>query len=291
MLQSWRLQAALFVSFGVLVACEPDVVEPTVDIEPTQIEAVQPDTPPEPEVVPQAAPADPAPTIIGQRTDTFNARAEFPFGLAEKAPALDARLREEALFEIEQLGAAADEDAAEGGEYFRPYDLGIEWEITAERGDLISLSGLTYANTGGAHPNYAITGIIHDMVAREDIALLDLFEDREGALSVIVPAVRGVIMREKMVRYGEEGEPTEARITETAESLPDHGRWLRNTFLVGANEGDGIGGFTVVFSPYDIGVYAEGSYEATIGQAVFRDMLKSDYRDLFAGTPAETDSD
>ena len=56
--------------------------------------------------------------------------------------------------------------------------------------------------------------------------------------------------------------------------------------LLPSTEADRIGGLKVLFSPYDLGSYAEGSYEAVIPQALFRDALKPAYRPLFAGEPA-----
>lgn len=273
-------------SIAILAACSPDMAKDpapaegdtaTSNVVATETEAVEPD------VEPQVAEADPLPTILGSTTDTHNARALLPFQLQKLAPKLDQRLRQDALFEFQQIKAMADEDAAQGSEYFRPYEYEIEWTLSAAADTLISVSGYAYSNTGGAHPNHAMAGIIHDIAAGEDVALLDLFKDREAALGVIVPAVREQIMREKMVRYGEVGDPTEDRIMETADSLPEHGRWLSNTALVGSTEDGKIGGFKVMFSPYDIGVYAEGSYEAIIDQDIFDEFLKPEYQPAFAG--------
>ncbi len=275
-----------------LAACGESALEP--DVEPAEIDAqIASPTAPEPivEPEPEPEPAVPLPTIIGQQTDAYSVRAEFPFKLEETAPLLGARLRADAELDFAQLAAMADQDAAKEGEYFRPYDLTVEWTVAATAGDLISVQGQTYSETGGAHGNRLLEGVIHDHAKGEDISLLDLFDDREIALEVLVPLVREQIMVEKMIRYDEKGEPTPQRIVETAESLPDHGRWLSEVILVPSTEASMIGGLKVLFSPYDIGAYAEGSYDATVSQAGFRDVLKDEYQGLFAGEPAPEKAD
>jgi len=263
-------------------------------LEPAEIDAqVAPPTEPEPIVEPEPdpEPAAPLPTIIGQQTEAYSVRAEFPFKLEEVAPRLGKHLREDAELDFAQLAAMADQDAVEGGEYFRPYELTIEWTVAGAAGDLISVEGQTYSETGGAHGNQLLEGVIHDRAKGEDISLLDLFNDPEIALEVLVPLVREQIMREKMIRYGEDGEPTSQRIVETAESLPDHGRWLSEVILVPSTEAGMIGGLKVLFSPYDIGAYVEGPYQATVAQTGFRDVLKDEYQGLFAGEPVRGEDD
>ncbi len=265
-----------------LAACGESAPEPELEL--AEIDA---------QVAPPAAPepAVPLPTIIGQQTDAYSVRAEFPFSLEEIAPHLGTRLRADAELDFAQLAAMAEKAAADGGEYFRSYELTIEWTVVAAAGDLVSVAGRTYSETGGAHGNQLLQGVIHDRAKGEDISLLDLFTERDIALEVLVPLVREQIVSEKMIRYGEEGEPTEQRIVETAESLPDHGRWLSEVILVPSTEAGMIGGVKVLFSPYDIGAYAEGSYDATVSQAGFRDILKDEYQDLFAGEPAPEKAD
>jgi hypothetical protein len=48
-----------------------------------------------------------------------------------------------------------------------------------------------------------------------------------------------------------------------------------------------LGGLVLHYAPYEIGSYAEGAYHITLPQSGFRDMLKPEYRPLFAGEPAE----
>ena len=40
-----------------------------------------------------------------------------------------------------------------------------------------------------------------------------------------------------------------------------------------------------LIGPYQVGPYAEGSYEVTVPQAAFRALLAPAYADEFAGTP------
>ena len=55
--------------------------------------------------------------------------------------------------------------------------------------------------------------------------------------------------------------------------------------LAGSTVDGHFGGVIVYYAPYAIGSYAEGSYQATIPQTLFREDLRPLFRDLFAGDP------
>lgn len=237
----------------------------------------------------QDTPVETAPMLparIEQNSDVAFSSAEFPEQLQIIAPRLDARLRADARadFDMIELEAQTYKDA--DPDYFMPYGLGHTWTLLGAAGDLVSLHGLSYYNTGGAHPNYSISGLIYDRSNDQVVDVLDLFSGREAAIARLVPLVRAEIVAEKQNRYAASG-MSDADIAADVESgLPDSGLWLTQAALTASTEGDVFGGLEVYFSPYELGSYAEGAYEAGVSQAAFRDLLKPEYRTLFAGEPA-----
>ncbi len=238
---------------------------------------------PEPEVQIETKPK--LPVRIEQNSEAAFSSAEFPEQLQVIAPLLDARLRAEARMEFEIIELEAQTYKAADPEYFRPYGLGYTWTLHQSVGDLVSLHGLAYYNTGGAHPNYASLGLIYDRASEQDLDLLDLFSDREAARARLVPLVRAEIVAQKRERYADRGMSDIDIIAEVADSLPDSGAWLAQSALAASDDGEAFGGIEVYFSPYELGSYAEGAYKARVSQAAFRDLLKPEYQAVFAGEP------
>ncbi|MFN4025796.1 MAG: RsiV family protein, partial [Hyphomonas sp.] len=52
-----------------------------------------------------------------------------------------------------------------------------------------------------------------------------------------------------------------------------------------STEAGKVGGITVMFSPYDIGSYAEGAYEVTLSAAELAPILTEAWRPRFGGEP------
>jgi len=61
--------------------------------------------------------------------------------------------------------------------------------------------------------------------------------------------------------------------------------WFGGVTLLPSEEAGKFGGLMVHYSPYDVGAYAEGSYEILVKAADLDGMLAEPYAALFGGEP------
>lgn len=248
-----------------------------------------------------AAPADPTvgqpdetveiatverrPSLIEREAETYFASAEFPPKLQVIAPKLDADLRMNAENSFDSVAAMSKEAAVEDAEFFTPYGIGFTWRLLEHVEQLVSVKGLYYENFGGAHPNSGLIGLVYNTDTEQEIDVAALFADPSAAQVRLYPLVRDAIIAEKMDRLTAYGITKDEIIEELDGTFSTDGSWLSTSALVPSTVDGVFGGLVVYFSPYEIGAYAEGSYEAVIPQGDFRDWLMPDYAGLFQGQP------
>ena len=284
--------AVLMASLAMLSACERDEDAPAPESPAAETPASETD-PADPAVQPESLLPDPHETDVADlpRTltvddDVLKADVRFDEAIFGFAPAIamdvveDARIRLDAMHE----DAAAYKEA--DPEYFRPYGLKIDWMVTGASGHLAGLEGFLYTYTGGAHGNYMTDGRIYDTLTGDQLRFTDLLADPDAAAASLARPIYDGIATEKTVRNGDIGS-YEQFLGEVEDALGAAELLTGEVSLVQSTEADKLGGFAVHFAPYEIGSYAEGAYHVTIPQAEFRDFLKPEYTDLFAGEPAE----
>jgi hypothetical protein len=123
----------------------------------------------------------------------------------EKSPLMDAHLRVPAdamaiaplkdrilaldRADIDEAKADAKEDK-EDNPSFHPYSIDTIWRVTFENDAVISLSGETNADTGGAHPNQGFQTIVWDKKANRAVEIEKLFQPDQvkAALTAIADA-------------------------------------------------------------------------------------------------------
>ncbi len=270
--------AALLAGCHLLPAGQSSVSTDPVD---TPTEQTDPDiTSPLADKVPPAVPLE-------VENDLLSASVEIPAELQVIAPRLDAALREEAINDINQLERDASESMDES--FFRPFSLQYTWDMLAKSGDLISLRGFKYYDTAGAHPNYIIEGRLYDAGAQLELMTTDLFIDPAFATQQLVPALKAEIVRLKTERHREWGDAEGAFASEVDDLFKSRLDWLEAATPVASDREGQFGGLVVLFSPYDIGAYAEGSYEAVLPSPEFNRLLKPEYRALFSGAAIYSD--
>src|SRR5215469_10953989 len=76
--------------------------------------------------------------------------------------------------DVDQAKADAKEDK-EANPHFHPYTIDTVWRVTFENETVLSLSGDTDADTGGAHPNQAFQTIVWDKKAGQAVPIEALF--------------------------------------------------------------------------------------------------------------------
>ena len=207
--------------------------------------------------------------------------AVFSLGPAIAADVVDdAQVRLKAMQEDAEAYKEADPD------YFRPYDLKIDWRVSGAAGQLASLEGFVYTYTGGAHGNYMTDGRIYDAKTGDRMRIGELFMDKDAAAAALADTVYDAIAKAKTERNSSIG-GYDMFLGESKDALSVSDILAGNVSLVASTEKGKLGGFVLHYAPYEIGSYAEGAYHVTVPEADFRAFLKPEYRPLFAGTPAE----
>jgi hypothetical protein len=142
----------------------------------------------------------------------------------------------------------------------------VTWRVAAETPRLLSLVRDEYTFAGGAHPNSASTALLFDKRAgREVDALVPTASAKlDGALC-------DALKRAKAERGGVE-------LDGDTWTCP---KWKDAQAALAPGARDKAAGLTFLFSPYEVGPYAEGGYEVTLPAATFRDALAPAYRGEF----------
>lgn len=237
---------------------------------------------------PEAAPAAPgsaatvtpadaaAPLKFDSKTPFAEVSLSLPEGLKPQ-PDLHARLYSEEVRKLRQFVEGAQGERTEAGfdASMPPYAKTIEYSVAAETGKLLSLKRVDYDYSGGAHPNTLSTGVLWDKALKREIGLADLF--RKGVdLTMLDQALCSAINTAKRARV-----PDSASLTFSGAewSCP---RAATTPFVLTPGTVAGkVAGLTFLIGPYQVGPYAEGSYEVVVPTRVFRSSLAVSYIDEF----------
>lgn len=279
-----RLLASAYVCALLLAACAPEspATDPAADPDVAAAGA-------------EAAPAAPEGFELSttRESETYTVTAEIDPAILAFDPPLAWRLWSNANQQLNELAASADEgrrmadeDTATTGEksWFMGYTLDITHKATAVLDDVISVSDFVGTYTGGAHPNYFLGGAIYRKGEEAALPLSTFVTDPDAFNELVIKA----LVEEKIARGYEitESASVEASLRELlvpSAEIPDV--YAHNLLLAASTEPGKAGGLTVVFSPYDIGSYAEGSYEVTIPAEALAPILTEAWSSRFGGLP------
>lgn len=227
------------------------------------------------------------------RNESFNGLAVVDPRIAAFDPALAERLMAQAREALEEMDAVATRDQAEWAEAeaeepqgwnFRPYEMEVRYRVTAEAFGHLSLQMDTYVNSGGAHPNYALGGAVYTAGASQPVPITAIIAE---------PATFGANLKVKLAdartERGDREDMRDYLTSEVEDILGDDltaGTGWAETFVLQTSTEEGLfGGLTVLFSPYDVGPYAEGSYEITFTAEDLTGLLTPDWAPRFGGEP------
>ena len=94
------------------------------------------------------------------------------------------------------------------------------------------------------------------------------------------------LAKKKLQRMSMDEEDLPVLKKEVAEIFPKEvDYWFGQVTLVPAIDADTFGGLVVHYSPYDVGAYAEGSYEILVPASDLDAMLAEPYAAMFGGVP------
>lgn len=179
-------------------------------------------------------------------------------------------------------GAQSDHTEFTSEEGLPPYERNIVYEPAGESARLFSLRETLSEYTGGAHGMYSFSGVLWDKTSDRRIQPATLF--RAGAdMAALDRALCDAI---NAARTDLIGEASSLTMTETdGWACP---RAIETPFVLAPSTTAGrAGGLEFLIGPYQVGPYAEGSYQIVVPQAAFRGLLNQAYAGEFAGAPRQ----
>ena len=280
--------AALFI----IAACGGNSDQPKDPVPPTSTTSGNSEEPDadvdsvDPQSVPARAEtgnAEPsADTVIDVDQEMLTASARIDGRIADFAPALSQRIKADIELALEKAELIAASDAEEG--FDTAHDYQYEFEKVASVGDIISVEFLDMVYTGGAHPNYLLGGILHDRAAGEDIFPSEILT--EAGTAAMKTLLLEKLAEEKRIRLSMDPQDMPAIREDVADVFPKEIEfWFGQVVFHPSTEADKFGGLTVLFSPYDVGSYAEGGYELRVSASELDGMLNDRFAPMFGGEP------
>ena len=237
-----------------------------------------------PAIVEEVVTAPVEPISIEFTSDHLSAAANIDGEIGAFAPDLMARIKEEVEADIEGSKAHAAEDAGERAENFYQHDFQADFIKVASVGDIISVESATMIDGGGAHPNFWTGGIIHDRSTGNDLAPSALLSpEGEAEMEALL---KDELAKQKLVRMGFEEADLPIMRQDVDEVFPeDIASWFGQVTLIPSTEEDKFGGLVVHYSPYDVGAYAEGSYDILVKASELGTMIDPAFAEMFGGEP------
>jgi Protein of unknown function (DUF3298) len=161
--------------------------------------------------------------------------------------------------------------------------------ISFSNADVVSLDRRTSFYTGGAHPNQARSPVVTRADGLNPVGLDVLLADTapdSPALTALFYAVYRELMALKRERLGSDFDEVMERETWLAPLAPEVDAFPGFT-LMANQSGEAAGGLMFHFEPYEVGSYAEGSYDVPVPLSVFDAYLTEDWAAVFDGLPGQ----
>ncbi len=184
---------------------------------------------------------------------------------------------------------AADSLAAEPGglPLFTLYTFDLSYSAGAVLEDVIAVTETVSSFTGGAHPNLFIRGFNYRKGEIIPLQLSTFIADE--------PAFHGLVIKDlfgqRVERGFEEFEIASIDAGLGGALIPSEeveevysGRFV----LEASTDAGKLGGISVLFSPYDVGSYAEGTYTVTLTADELIPILTETWAGRFGGEPLFT---
>jgi hypothetical protein len=219
------------------------------------------------------------------------------YDATDKSPLCEARLRVPAAAmaiallkdhilslhktDVDQAKADAKDDK-EGNPNFHPYAIDTVWRVTFENQTVLSLSGDTYASTGGAHPNEGFQTIVWDKKAGAAVPIEALFapDQVKPALTAIADAARKAWIKAYTERAGQPpGQDTDLAETGIG-AEPEKLKTYALTYARGQTSANGI---VLLYGAGQAWPHVLGDFRLGVPAAVFAKYLRPQWKQVFIG--------
>lgn len=203
---------------------------------------------------------------------------------AELAPVLEGWVRET----IEDAKREADEMAAvarEQGIPFGPVEHEIRHEVHFRSPEIVSVLREDWAYEGGANGSLWLIPVNWDVRADALIPIQSVLGDPEDGGTAYRQVAE--LLQEATARQVWNGDPGDWEAAIEAAVQPDP-MYLSTFTFVPSTIPERIGGIAWHFEPYMVAPGSEGPVTVVIPQKGLRDVIAPEWRELFAGEPADS---
>jgi hypothetical protein len=217
--------------------------------------------------------------------------AAAPYDKAEKTAACELRLRIPAaamaiaplkaeLFrrwnnDSGNIKSEAAQDKSEMPQFFHAYALDTNWRVTFESARLISLSGNSYIDENGAHPNAAFDSVVWDKTTNRPVPFEALFVkgQQAAAFKAIAAAARKTWIATVNKESG--GEPVDPSMTK--EGIGDDAKHLGHYALTYAKGETKANGIVLLYGAGEAWAHVMGDFRLGVPVNVFRKYLAPEW--------------
>jgi Deacetylase PdaC len=177
----------------------------------------------------------------------------------------------------------AKKDAAEDKEdnpSFHPYSIDTIWRVTFENAAVVSLSGDTNADTGGAHPNQAFQTIVWDKKANRTVPIEALFQPDQvkAALATIADAASKAWTKSYIQRSGQKPGTDTDLAGSGIGADPEKLKTYALTYAKGQTAANGI---VLLYGAGQVWPHVLGDFRLAVPAAVFTKYLAPQWKDVF----------
>jgi hypothetical protein len=163
---------------------------------------------------------------------------------------------------------------------FRPYSIDTIWRVTFENAAVVSLSGDTNADTGGAHPNQAFQTVVWDKKASRAVPIEALF--RPDQVKVALTAIADAAGKAWTKTYIQRSGQKPGKDTDLAGNGIGADPAKLNTYAVTYAKGQTTAnGIVLLYGAGQVWPHVLGDFRLVVPAAVFTKYLAPQWKDVF----------
>jgi hypothetical protein len=204
-----------------------------------------------------------------ETTSAYTLRLRIPADAMAIAP-LKAEIMRRWMKDSGDIKSQAISDQKDVPQYFHGYELDTNWRVTFEDANVLSVSGYSFIDQGGAHPNAAFDSIVWDKRANRAVPLAALFAKGQGAAAfkAIAASARATWIATVTKLSDRVPDPSEADTGIGADF--DHLGHFALTYAKGQSKANGI---VLLYGAGEAWPHVLGDFRLAVPVAVFSKYL------------------
>jgi hypothetical protein len=164
------------------------------------------------------------------------------------------------------------------------FTFDVSYKAGAILEDVIAVTQTISSFTGGAHPNLFLSGFNYRKGETAPLQLSTFIADERAFHGLVIKDLFGQRLERGFEAFeiaSVEPGPSETLVPTEAFEDDYSGRFV----LEASSDSGKLGGISVLFSPYDVGSYAEGAYTVTLSAEELMPILTETWAGRFGGEP------